>query len=309
LDNDGNTNGNITIDGGNHTVYINGVNNFLGLFRNGSYKPGTDIPGKQNIIIKNIKVNGNNGILAEYAGWLGQAYFRNGNIYDCSSNGTINNYGGGIIGAYAASYTSSSNQSGTVNVYNCSSDGIINNNGGGIFGLNYQSGLNANTNAYNCYSTGQINGGGGIFGRFGGSGSNCISYAINCYSTGLIIGGGGIFGNTSACSGKTFAINCYSTGDMIYTAGGIYGNSTAFSSGEANAINCYSTGNIDNSSGGIYSQYVGAGAIARAIKCYSLSNSKGNNNGNNGIFADNYYNIEIKKCFVKVDGKTQFINN
>jgi len=266
---------NITIDGQNNIVEINGVTGYPGLVQNGA----SSTNGYNNIKIKNLGVTAtNSSTLANYAGgWIGQTYMNKGvgttcQVTNCYSSGDISGNGsGGIFGSYS---------SGTAT--NCYSSGAINaDNAGGIFGM-YSGGISTN-----CYSTGAIGYyGGGIFGRFSsGTATNCYSIgpisgqysggifssdsagtATNCYSSGTISGqyAGGIFGPGSSGT----ATNCYSTGDISGTqAGGIFG---ASSSSSGTATNCYSSGTISVNSGGIFSTYFSSGT---ATKCYSAYGS------------------------------------
>jgi hypothetical protein len=241
---------NITFDGQNKKVTIDGVTQFFGgypgLIQNGT--SGTNGDGNNNIIIKNLGVETmNNSTLADYAGWIGQQYM-NKNVGDCQvtncySTGDISGLGvGGIFGA---------NSQGTFT--NCYSSGLISGDGsGGIFGYD------SSGTAINCYSSGDISGqeAGGIFG------ANSGGAAENCYSSGDIdgFGSGGIFGYSS----NGTATNCYSSGDISgQEAGGIFGY---YTSSGATATNCYSSGAItpNNNAGGIFGDY----SSGIATNCY-----------------------------------------
>jgi hypothetical protein len=303
--------GNITIDGGNHTVYINGVNNFLGLFRNGTGNINSAqqiIDGKLNIIIQNVEIDGTNNSqlytntsVPNYtaAGWIGQSYFQYGNFNNCSSNGDISvNCCGGIIGSTCGSF------GGIINLNNCYSTGNIgvNNNNllywygsGGIIGYSVAH-TNGTINVYNCYSTGSIsenntNGGsGGIIGPYAGYYCDTTTQITVkfCYSTGSIgknnsedaLGSGGIFGYSAGNFGSGIIIvdSCYSTGSI----------------GENNTFTAQS-----KYSGGIFGPFVGNSTI-NIKKCYSLGGSD-----NNGIIGSDPLNYTITKSFSKnSDGKT-----
>jgi hypothetical protein len=264
--------GNIVIDGGNHTVYINDVSEFKGLFRNGEGDTaGTQTTyGIENIIIQNIKVDGYINPSTLYCdihnniggGWVAQSFFQYGDFINCSSKGNIGlnteqlqiAYVGGIIGAYAAN-------NGTVNATSCHSNDDIIYYSGGIFGA--FAGLNNGIiNATSCYSNGNvIVNSGGIFGYGAGIDSN--NGVINvkyCYSNGLIIdtASGGIFGlsaggNINTNAGGTIIVeNCHSVGKLYCGSGGIFGYGAGGSSNNKGAnisvISCYSTGDLYNSS-------------------------------------------------------------
>jgi hypothetical protein len=182
---------NITFDGQNNKVTIQGVGDYPGLIQN-----GTSSGGNNNIIIKNLGVETmNNSTLANSAGWIGQQYM-NKNAIGCqvtncySTGGIIGVAAGGIFGQYSTGTATGCYSTGII-----SGDNGFERGGGGIFGSD-SGGI-----AINCYSMGDITGryAGGIFGDYS-SGT-----ATNCYSSGDISGtfAGGIFGY-----GGT-ATNCY----------------------------------------------------------------------------------------------------
>lgn len=252
----------ITIDGQNHTFYINDITDgYAGLFQYGN---GTSVTS---ITIQNLHVDGttstlNNNGTENSCGWVGQNNFTFGTFNNCSSKGPIVYRGGGILGSYAG------NNNGNIIINNCYSSGDIDQGAGGIVG--YHSGDNGSVTINNSYSTGKIGynstgnkqDAGGIFGSY------CLAFANgdisgnNCYSTGEICGdyAGGIFGantnvNNNDDNDQSKATNCYSTGNITGTgAGGIFGAFNSNLGGGLNkAINCYSTGNITGiNAGGIF---------------------------------------------------------
>ena len=246
---------NITIDGQEHTVTIDGVNNYPGLIQNGT--SGTN--GYANITVQNIHIAATNGsALTNNGGWIGQTYFGqaalNNNFINCSNSGSLAYWCGGIIGAYGAY------------------------NGGHL-------------TATNCYNTGNISGesAGGIFGTLCGNNGGYIS-AINCYNTGSISGkyAGGIFGNSCVADyGTMYVINCYNTGSITgIDAGGIVGNYCAHNSAILQIANCYNSGNVmENSAGGIFGAYNNY-PNASISNCYN-SGTIVNSNIFNGIFSSN----------------------
>jgi len=295
---------NVIFDGHNSIITVD-ITDYPGLF------VYNDLSNLDNIIIQNISINATNSAILLYeCGWICSENFINTTVNNCSSNGPIPIFGGGIFGQ------------GVINCIanNCYSSGYISINGGGIFGNNCNNNAtNSNCYAYNCYSTGNIkSGSGGIFGPVcnnNATNSNC--YAYNCYSTGIIgidnTGcAGGIFGagvsilndcncyaNNCSSYGKinrggnggiygSFSVNCqanncFSIGDIGAGSGGIF-----FAAYNSSANNCYSIGNIEEDGGGIF-------AIAMdciATNCYSMGNI-GIRGG--GIFGRNgvYYPEEI----------------
>jgi hypothetical protein len=154
---------NITIDGQNNIVEINGASGYPGLVQNGA----SSTNGKNNIIIKNLGVTAINSTLADYVGWVGQQYMNMNatgcQATNCYSTGAISGDAAGGIFGYLSSGTAT----------NCYSAGNITGLlAGGIFG-SYSGGT-----AINCYSSGAFSGSSdrGIFGQ------QSSGTATNCYS-------------------------------------------------------------------------------------------------------------------------------
>jgi hypothetical protein len=289
---------NITFDGQNNKVIINGVTNYLGLIENGV---NIFTNGKNNIIIQNLGVETtNNSSLLDNAGWIGHEFMNINTsgcqVINCYSSGRISgDYAGGIFGSQSIGTATNcystgaisgndaggifgSNSSGTVT--NCYSSGdIIGFGAGGIFGPSLS------CTATNCYSTGDISGlrAGGIFGD---SSSGTVT---NCYSSGAISGGnsGGIFGAFSSGT----ATNCYSLGAISGDyAGGIFGSNSSFTS---KATNCYSSGDISGTWAGGISGPNSTGCTA--TNCYSTGDISGENSG--GIFGFSVGSVTAKNCY------------
>ena len=231
---------------GSSTIFtITDVLDYPGLFQNGSSLQN----GRSNIKIRNISVNSVGSELSA-GGWVAQSNFGKGaegsEISNCSSNGSVSNTSGGIVGMFSENLT----------ISKVFSTGNISTYAGGIVG-----GYASNVTVSDSYSTGEISlFAGGIFGR-----SASYSTAVNVYSTGNISNsGGGIFGNSSSYSS---AIGCYTTGSISNLAGGVFGQAYA----NATAQNCYTTGtSLDSGSGGIYSFSSSDGASN-----YSEANNSG----------------------------------
>ncbi len=213
-----------------HTIEIASIPNYRGLTQNGigSNSNYTSGSGYSNITVQNINLNvtGTSTLYTssnDEAGWICQSYWSgsssliNNLVYRCSSNGSIPDYAGGIIGVYSGGMA-----------LKCFSTGTIGKQAGGIFGGSCFSIASC------CYSSGNFNseGAGGIFGNY----STTSSQAINCYSRGTFNNDniGGIFGINSSGS----ATNCYTTGKTTKysNVGGIFGNNTTSS---IDATNCY----------------------------------------------------------------------
>jgi len=220
---------NVTINGNNKIVTINGITEYPGLFQNGTDQNN----GYTNIIINDLGIVSNNSTLPNEGGWIGQSYFAYGissgtiSVTNCYSTGTIGNGGGGIFGGY----TRQSSTGGTITVTNCYSTGTFIQDGGGIFGRNVgESSSGGSIIVTNCYSTGTIGTyGGGIIGLYAVNSTSGTIIVTNCYSTGNIgTYGGGIFGSNTGNSSPLATItvsNCYTIGATITTGNGIYGSS------------------------------------------------------------------------------------
>jgi hypothetical protein len=248
------TSENITIDGNYKIVNIT-VNLYPGLVQNGfgaGPGPAGNYLGYNNIIIKNISINSSN-TLSLGAGWIGQQWFRYGNISNCNSNGNITGLCGGIVGSYVG-YPFGPDKSPNVTIDKCYNTGqLINSNAGGICG--YDPGIVTITNSY---STGNIgnnigNNCGGIFGGRAGNYGPCI--AENCYSTGNIYinntsnSAGGIFGTNSGVQGYG-SLNNYIKASNCYYNGSQYTSITNV--GQLVASTTYSTQNNYNIFNNIY---------------------------------------------------------
>ncbi len=287
-------------DGTIPTINVN-INNYGGFIDNNF--------GYNDILIFNLLVNGINGettySTAETAGWIARNNFKGSNNYiiNCFSNGNINTYGGGIVGANAVS------NGGSLYIIGCSSSGIIGHSGGGIVGFNVGYDSNSNygvVSIESCWSSGSLTGddSGGIVGK---NSYNC--QITSCYSTGNISGSGagGIVGSNSGVVSCTIK-NCYSIGNISgENSGGICGRLD-----QDNIItieNCYTTGVIynQNNAGGIsgYWSINTPSANERIIKnCYvsgsiNTSNNKGyiiggQTDGDNDI-TNNLFTID--KCY------------
>ena len=207
------------------------IDNYSGFIYNVDYS---------NILIFNLFVNGIDGpnVYKVYrGGWIIRGFSNGPNNYiiNCSSNGNIDIYSGGIAG---------NNVGGSLYIIGCSSSGEIGVGGGGIVG----SGAGSSSGliiVHSCWSSGNILRGGGIVGR------SCYNCEIkNCYSTGNISGNyaGGIL---DANNNNAIITNCYSTGNIIGNyAGGIYGGKYTPDFDTIKITNCYTTGNINGSNAG-----------------------------------------------------------
>lgn len=208
--------------------------NYGGLINNGLTGNAN---GKNFIYIFNLFVNGIvNGTIKETTfegGWITRKYFNGNNIkiINCSSNGNIQQFGGGIL-SYRNKFSGE--------VIGCSSSGEIISEGGGITGHMGYSSYTQNLSISFCFSSGNINNrSGGILGLGVSYGSQIT--INNCYSIGEIFHGNGIGGEKF---GTRYINNCYTIGTIGVLSGGI---------GDGYNNNCYTTGSI--AGGGVASQY------------------------------------------------------
>jgi hypothetical protein len=271
---------NVIIEGNNKIVELSSINEYPGLFQNGT--SSTD--GYSNIIIRNFSMFCGTSTQEENSGggWICQRYYGKGGvknlINNLSSDGIIYT-GGGICG-------SNCGQSGELTISDCFSTGVIfGADVGGIVG--FQTGFtNGKITISKCYTTGQIVGfsSGGIIGKSAGESNGTVNI-IACYSTGNIRGSysGGIIGSDAGQSTGIIAVTaCYSTGNItgLY-AGGIVGGFAGFSMSYITITSCYSTGDITGfDSGGIIGSIAGYENSSVIIKaCYSTGIILGENAG------------------------------
>ena len=236
------TSNNVTINGDDKTVTIDGVLGYGGLIS--SSKDSTSI-------INIGLLTSNASSLLEDGGWVGRSFF-NGTITSCYSTGDISgSFSGGIAGYGAGG------NNGTCTITDCNSTGAISGfKSGGIAGSS--AGIdNGTCTITSCVSSGDIIGG-GSGGIAGGSAGfvNGTCTITSCYSSGDIIGGGsgGIAGGSVGGNNGTCTItSCYSTGDISGgNSGGIAGSNAGVNNGTCNIKNCYATGIVTGgNSGGI----------------------------------------------------------
>jgi hypothetical protein len=157
---------NVTIDGVNKIVTLNGISNYPGLIR--VRYGGMEGFSSDNALIKNIGVVNNGSTLANFGGYISGSHNR-AEIRNCYSTGPISAVeSGGIAGVYNEG-----------DISNCYSTGAISGDKSG--GITVYS---MNAIISNCYSTGEISGSssGGIVGM------QNYSDIENCYSSGIISG-------------------------------------------------------------------------------------------------------------------------
>jgi len=263
---------NVDSEGNKVNIIVDGVGLYEGVFQNGT----SGASGNNNISIYNLSVTAVNGAyLTTGGGWVAQSYFGkdaiNNYILNCSSDGEIAAFGGGIVGLYAAYKNTATSTS--LQVIGCKSTGAIAASAGGIVGARCGNGSGGSCTVEQCWSSGEISSfAGGIVGQYAGqiSGSATIS---KCYST-----GGPALGNSSAggiCgsfagfqSGVVTVEKSYSTGNIMQDGGGIYGAYAGDTNGVTTASNCYSSGTLTTSGTGIFGSNKESGI---ATNCYSAN--------------------------------------
>lgn len=217
---------NITIQGetgkeGPTIVTVDGVDDYPGFIQNGTMSTS----GYNDVTISDVFVNVVDSTLAQYGGWLAQAYFgidaTNVTIDSCGSNGPISANSGGVLGAHAIGVT----------ISDCFTTGDMAINSGGIVGSWADS-----VTVQNAHSSGLIGfSAGGIFG-----GSTFDSIANNTYSTGLIYGdAGGIFGESHSNPTVTHS---YTSGSKFSSGAGILSGSSSDGVGNYSESNNSSSG-------------------------------------------------------------------
>jgi hypothetical protein len=236
------------VNGSRATITVSGVTNYPGFIQNGTATTN----GYNSTSIYNLIINSSSSTLLAYGGWLCQAYFGKtvylNQVVNCSSNGTISSYSGGIVGAYAGSGENDA----VLTIEGCSSTGNILSYGGGIAGASSASGSLGNLTITRCWSSGTINDySGGITGYDCSSNKGTLKI-VNCYSIGAINNySGGILGSTSGNGGTIYISNSYSRGSIGIYSGGIVGNNAGQGTSKVSINNCYSSGTIATTAGGI----------------------------------------------------------
>jgi len=271
-------------DGSRPTITVSGVTNYPGFIQNGTATAN----GYSNTSIYNLIINSSASTLLTRGGWLGQAYYGKSasinTITNCSSNGAISSYSGGITGSYTCTGGNAA-----LEIIGCGSTGAMTSYAGGIVGANcatygdQPTSIRDTLTIQRCWSAGVItNNSGGITGYFCGTNGGVI-VCRNCYSTGAITdNSGGIIGSTNGYNaGFVTVLNAYSRGTIGVNCGGIYGINAAQGNGVATTINCYSSGTINSTAGGIY----GVGYNVQNVNANSCYTSGTMTSANGGIYA------------------------
>lgn len=254
-------------DGTRPIITIDGISGYNGLIQNGTeFGNGLD-----SILVYNVEVHAINGSTlttdpsGKGAGWVCHNYFGknvgNNYVINCSSDGPIAEYGGGIVGSHAGS-----DGSAILLVIGCSSSGSIANYAGGILGASTGSN-SGEVNCRECWTTGSIGiSAGGIVGQNAAESSGSLGVS-RCYSTGIIGGdGGGIVGHSAGITnGSVMVSACYSTGTIQANGGGMVGSDAA----NTTISNCYSMGAIQTNAGGIAGLFPDPGTTS-ITNCYTI---------------------------------------
>jgi hypothetical protein len=224
----------ITIDGNNKTIVISSISNYPGLIQNGTGNSSAETIntlGKNNITIQNINsISSTNSTLAQYGGWICQAFYGNtssgiNTISNCTNNnGIITFRSGGIGGGSLFAFST-----GTNTIINCTNTGEISGRGcGGITGRIFAQSSSGTNTITNCANNGNISGpdSGGITGDWFGYNSSGTNTITNCANNGNISGSysGGITGaniaytDNSTKNPSVTISNCYSVGTISTTS-------------------------------------------------------------------------------------------
>jgi hypothetical protein len=297
----------ITFDGAGYNIIINGIENYLGLIRNGT----SAVNGKANIGVQNINTSFvGNVSLANGAGWICQTFFGKGasgnSITNCTntSGGFIGARGGGIAGESLAT-----NFGGVAVVTNCRNYADLSGNfAGGIVGTN--AGLNSGsvtisgcTNYGNMINT--IFKCGGIAG--GGAGTTGIAVITSCTNYGNIssLDSGGMSGDyCGSFNGSMTCTACMNFGNIGgNNSGGILGSQTTIYGGLTTISNCSNTGVVSGiNAGGI----VGYQSVATIINCFNAGVVSGNYAG--GIAGSQFAYNTIVNGIIRLCYSTGNIN-
>jgi hypothetical protein len=271
-------------NGNPQSISIDGVLLYGGVFQNGT----SGASGYSYISIYNLLVSAINGAtLTTGGGWIAQSYFgkdaTNNSIVNCSSDGEIAAFGGGIVGLYAAYKNTATSTS--LRVIGCNSRGAISASAGGIVGARCGNGSGGSCTVEQCWSTGVISSfAGGIVGQYAAQFSGSVTIS-KCYSTGEdVLGntsGGGICGSFAGFeSGVVTVEQSYSTGKIMTDGGGIYGGYAGDTNGVTTASNCYSSGFLTTAGTGIFGSNKETGV---ATNCYSANGSWSDSTANTNL--------------------------
>lgn len=267
----------ITFSGNSHTITIDSVSNFEGLFQN-----------SKNSVFKDFTVSAINASSLNEPGygWVVEEDY-SGTFDNIHVNAPISNGNGGIIGSAYSSHVLNSSSTGIIGtnhagglvhsaqldptgyapftlIENSHSTGFINATSGGILGIALE-----NTKITRSYSIGEIDNGGagGIVGQSYVQDPTEQLLVETSYSTGNIgFSSGGILGQYSS----NFVIsNVYSTGDIADFAGGIAGANAS----DGSVFNSYVLGNIYLGGQGIFSRTRGANPNLTSANVYVVYGS------------------------------------
>jgi len=307
----------ITFDGSyngvsSSTITISGIGNWIGFVYSNN---------KSNIGVQNFTTEKSGGATLA-GGWLCYNSFGSGAgstgcfVTNCTNNATISgNDCGGLCGGGVAS------SGGVVSITNCTNNGSMGTFNGGIIGDNCaQNSASSLITFTNCTNNGNVGGSGDAYSG-GITGYNCATNGgtmnfINCTNNGTIGGGlcGGICGQdcgtgTANGGGSVTFTNCINTGDVSGNyAGGIAGQALASNSSKASTmVGCFNIGNITGTNaGGLFGANLGVNTTTTTrvdiSGCYSIATTisatgGGIIGGNNAGTYTNNPTINITNCY------------
>lgn len=261
----------LRFNGNNHTITVNQVTNFQGIFRD-----------SRNSVFQNFSVASTNGsnLSAPSPGASGYGWVVENDYLSTFQNihvsAPISNQNGGIIGGAYGSY-----------VLNCSSSSTIGSTGaGGLIQTTLsESGANPPTRQAQIdqsHSTGSIGASsGGLLG-------NVLSDTkiTRSYSTGNIDNGGA--GGLAGTGTQPLSIETsYSTGDIGISSGGLLGQYAS----DFSISNSYSEGDISSYGGGLVGAYASGGSVHNSYSLGYVSPYAGGIFGNLFDDSQNYPNL------------------
>ena len=242
----------ITFSGNSHTITIDRVSNFEGLFKNSKSSVFKDFTVEA--------INGSSlripGAGASGYGWVVEQDYES-KFENIKITAPISDGNGGIIGSAYGSYVLNSSSIGPIGIL--AAGGLIQSTQA------YPSGITPQAKVEGSFSNGFIGASsGGILGV-----ARADTKITRSYSTGLIdnSGAGGIVGGSvvPSAAGQLLIESSYSTGNIGFSSGGILGQ---YSSNFV-ISNVYSTGNISDFAGGITGANASDGNV---LNSYVLGN-------------------------------------
>ena len=273
-----------TFEGNNHIikgVYINDETKFNGIFGNSS--------SILNLTVKNSYIKG-----GDCSGTVVGAV-RSGTIENCHNiNSTVELYDecrsvGGVAGQVKGVIKNCTNIGGRVVG---KKDAKVNTLAGGVVGLL----VNGESQAINCYNTGDVTGEGNYVGGVVGV-AYTSSTVQDCYNTGNVTGEGDYVGGVVGFGNPSSTVqDCYNTGNVTgegNNVGGVVGVALTSSTVQ----DCYNTGNVTgegNNVGGV----VGIAYTSSTVQdCYNTGDVTGEGDYVGGVAGAANPSSTVQDCY------------